>query len=378
MEELTVRSTSRVSARVSDIVLRETSTTRIVFHPMLLDNAKFQAAAVKGTFVFQRKGPNESWEDISAEPLSGLKKDESYRLTLDSTEMLKLFDALSALYQLYAREGIPIGETEFVRAKGALISLAALSEDQLRVFLEANDAAGSALIARLLAWATKARGVPELVVLLERVGHEALANLNTAVSLSALKESLGLWHTRQGESSEEFWQKLFANRSFLLEQLFSWPCTIIDEKAYVGGKTVHNTGGNIVDFLVKNRLTASAVLVEIKTPVTRVTGREYRGVPNVSGDLAGSVVQVLSYKASLTETYLTLCEPLREYEVFDPPCAVIIGNTRDLANVQQRRTFELFRRQLNGVEVITFDELFGRVEQLITLLEARMTSPVQE
>ncbi len=344
---------------------------------MLVDNAKLPAAAVKSTFVFQRKSPKGSWDGIPVEPLSGLKKGEGYRLTLDSAETLKLFGNLEALYQLYAAEGIAGGGIRFVRAEGALSSLAALSEDQLRVFLEANDAAGSALIARLLAWATTARGVPELVRLLEELGYEALANLNTAVSLSALKEGLELWRAHQEESAEQFWQELLATRSFLLDQLFLWPCTIIAEQAYVGGKSVQNTGGNIVDFLVKNRLTASAALVEIKTPVTQITGRNYRaGIPNISGDLAGAVVQVLTYKASLTETYRTMRESPSEYEVFDPPCVVIIGNTRELATVQQKRTFELFRRQLSGVEVITFDELFGRIERLIALLDAQAAAPV--
>jgi hypothetical protein len=381
MDELTVRSTSNVSAEVSDIILRQTSTTRLVFRPMLVDNQKLPAAAVKGTFVFQRKSPSKSWDDISAEPLSTLKKDEGYKLALNSSETLKFFGELSSLYDLYAKEGIPTGETEFVRARGALKSLAELSEDRLRVFLEANTASGSALIARLLTWAANAHGVPELVGLLEELGYEALAKLNTAVNVSALKESLELWRSYQEEGNEQFWQELLTSRSFLLEQMFSWPCTIVAEKAYVGGKTVHNTGGHIVDFLVKNRLTTSAALLEIKTPVTKLTGRDYRaGIPNVSGDLAGSIVQVLSYKASLSETYRTLqAGSSGTYEVFDPPCVVIIGRSRELSTVQQKRTFELFRRQLSGgVEVITFDELFSRVEQLIELLHAQTVAPAEE
>ena len=47
MDELTVRSTSRSSAEVSDIALRETTMTRLVFRPMLVDNPREQAAAVK-------------------------------------------------------------------------------------------------------------------------------------------------------------------------------------------------------------------------------------------------------------------------------------------------------------------------------------------
>ncbi|MFN2576412.1 MAG: hypothetical protein ABR607_01845 [Pyrinomonadaceae bacterium] len=61
--------------------------------------------------------------------------------------------------------------------------------------------------------------------------------------------------------------------SFVLEQVFSWPCSIVKDKAYVGGKNVTNTGGKIVDFLLKNRLTQNAALIEIKTPTTRFSGQ---------------------------------------------------------------------------------------------------------
>lgn len=41
----------------------------------------------------------------------------------------------------------------------------------------------------------------------------------------------------------------------------------------MGGKTVFNTGGKIVDYLVKNRITSSVALVEIKTPARRCWGK---------------------------------------------------------------------------------------------------------
>jgi hypothetical protein len=78
--------------------------------------------------VFQRKNGAAAWEDSPAEPLSSLKKDEGYKLSLSSTETLTFFQSVAGLYQLYGQEGIPGGQREFVRAKGALRSLAALSE----------------------------------------------------------------------------------------------------------------------------------------------------------------------------------------------------------------------------------------------------------
>lgn len=56
MTDLTVKSTSRISAECSDYVLRETATTRLVFRPLLVQNEKAPNASVKGSFIFQRKG----------------------------------------------------------------------------------------------------------------------------------------------------------------------------------------------------------------------------------------------------------------------------------------------------------------------------------
>jgi hypothetical protein len=379
MDELKVRSTSRVSAQVSDRVLRETGVTRLVFRPLLVNNAKAPAAAVKGTFVFQRKSPKATWKDVAAKPLSSLHKDEGYQLTLDSAETLSLYNHLADLYKLYQSEGIPLGETSYVRASGAMAALAELSDADLTVFLDANETLGTELITRLLRWAASAHDAPRLVSVLELLGPEALGDLDTAVSLRAIAEALSLWNENRENGSEEFWQKLLSERSFLLEQLFAWPCTIITEKAYVGGKTVQNIGGNLADFLLENDLTSSAALVEIKTPISPLTGKDYRaGIPNITGGLAGSVVQVLTYKASLIESYRTLRAQADTWEIHDPPCVVIIGDTRSLAGQEQRRTFELFRRQLVGVKVVTFDELFGRLEKLVEVLAARSVDPPVE
>lgn len=375
MSNVKITSTSRSSALVSDIVLRQTKITRLVFRPMLVHNPHDHEAAVKGTFVFQRKGPNEDWEDIPVAPLTSLKKGEGYHLELKSAELLEFYSQLKSLYRLHAREGLPKGEAEYVRAQEALLSVSELSDNQLRTFLGANAAAGAELIRRLLVWASESDEVGELVDLLESVGTRALGNLSAAVSIGSIREALDVWEAGDKDDSEEFWQAFLTKRSFLLEQVFSWPCTVVADKAYVGGKGVENRGGNIVDFLVKNRVTDNAALVEIKKPSTPLVGGRYRdGIPNISRDLSGALVQILSYKASLEETYRSLGRANSSYEVFDPPCVVIAGRAESFASKEAKRSFELFRRQLKGVDIIAFDELFSRLQSLVELLKARTES----
>ena len=73
------------------------------------------------------------------------------------------------------------------------------------------------------------------------------------------------------------------------------PCALYEAQAYVGGKTIDNHNGSALDFLYQNKLTNNVVLVEIKTPVTKLLGRQYRARSySMSDELSGGIAQVLS------------------------------------------------------------------------------------
>lgn len=377
MDKVIVHSTSSKSAEVSDIVLRQTNITRLIFRPILVTNPTHPRAAVNGTFIYQRKGLKDEWINSKTIPLSSLKKDEGYKLEIGSVEVLALFDGLADLYALHAREGIPRGDTEFIRVNRKLVQLAALSDSQLRQILIANDSVGTHLLTQLLAWATESDDPRRLVARLIGLGSASLRKLNVAIGLQSLKAAIATWHKNESFADEEFWQTTLTENSFVLEHVFSWPVTIVKGKAYLGGKSVMNTGGNIVDFLLKNRITTNAALVEIKTPATPLLGRQYRaGIFNPSEDLSGAIMQSLNYKHSLERDYLTITGRQPDlFESFDPACVVIVGNAKaQLETADRRKSFELLRGQHHGVRVITFDELFGKTEQLIDVLESSDTS----
>jgi len=373
MDEITVKSTSRVSATCSDIILRETSTTHLVFRPLLIVNPNEPDAGIKGTFLFQRKKTGNEWEDFETIPMSSLKSGEGYKIDLKSSELLMLFSELASLYRLHGETGVPLGQTKFIRATPQLVQLAKLTGTEVSEFLRANKAVGSSLLAKLLSWAIDLEELSPLFERLLELGPDALRKLNVAVGLQSLKSALQAWSENASCADEEFWHKSLSAYSFVLEQVFSWPTTIVKDKAYIGGKSVFNVGGNIVDFLMKSRLTQNAALIEIKTPVTPMVGQEYRsGVYNPSSDLSGAVMQILSYKHSLQEQYLTLTSGQVDlFESFNPQCAVIIGNAKQqLDHQDKRKSFELYRHQFPGVTIITYDELFAKTKQLIALLES--------
>jgi len=374
MEAKIVKSTSLSSAVSDDIVLRETHTTRLIFRPMLVTNPKNQAAAVKGIFIFQRKGSSGTWEDVETLPLSKLKKHEGVKLVIKSSELLKLYEELTALYEIYRAEGIPLGETRFIRASRTVKAVAEMSDEELTEVVRAKESMGSEALARLIRWASKADNFSLMFERLESLELDSLYKLNAAVGISTFKRALKTWSKNRNNADEEFWQNLLANHSFVLEQIFYFPIVIIKSKAYVGGKSVLNRGGNLVDFLIKNKVTKAVGLIEIKTLKTPLLGSRYRDeIYNISSELSGAVLQVLSYRENLTRERDSLLRGQGlDLESFDPKCVVIIGRVdRELDSPEKKQGFEIFRRQMSDVEIITYDEVFERIKRLVELLEGR-------
>lgn len=372
MDEIHTVSTSKSTAQATDVVLRETTTTRLIFKPLLVDNPKNPSASVKGDFLFQRKRRINDWEDFETIPLSSLKSGEGYKLELKTEELITLYNEITNLYEIYRQGGVPRGQRKFVQATPQLEQLAKLTDGDVANFLRSNSKIGVDLIAKLLNWAVNLDDPSPLIEKLVELNPESLHKLNAALGLQSLKRIQGKWSRNAHSSDEEFWQRMLREHSFVIEQVFAWPASIIKGKAYIGGKSVNNTGGNIVDFLLRNRLTRNAALVEIKTPATKLLGPDYRsGVPNASSDLSGSVMQILNYRHSLQEQFIALSKGQSDlFDSFDPQCAVIIGNAgSELDHQDKVKAFELFRNQLRGVLIITFDELFDRTQHLIDLLE---------
>ncbi len=95
--------------------------------------------------------------------------------------------------------------------------------------------------------------------------------------------------------------------------------------------------------------------------------------------MAGSVTQVLNYRHELVQNLNKLTEGTDvRLNAFNPKCAVIIGNAEaELKDQTARRSFELFRASLKDVEVVTYDELFRKVEILAELFSLKRTKKQQ-
>jgi hypothetical protein len=370
MEKITTKSTSLHTALASELILRETTMTRLVFQPMLVDNPSEKKASIKGRFVFQKKGKNEKWEDVKTAGLSQVKKGEEVTLPLKSGELRIFFDGLNDLYQLYKQHGAQLGQQTFTKTNPILAQLSSMEDAELEQVLQANSKLTGDLFAKFLTLATSEDDPVGLVNKLLELAPENLKNLNTSASLQALKNAVMEWHHNRDNSNEEDWQKLLTKHWQVVGQIFSWPVSIVQEKAYVGGKDISNTGGGLVDYLIKNQLTNNVSVVEIKTPLATLTGKEYRkGVYQMSNDLNGGIVQALNYKHSLMQAYNDL-GAAKLFENFDPKCFLLIGHAgHELQDMNKKRSFELFRNQLTDVQIITFDEMVMKAKNLIQILE---------
>jgi hypothetical protein len=158
------KSTSLRTAEVSDIILRDNQSTRLIFRPMIIDNAKNIEASVKGVFLYQKKSTIDLWEDFDTIPLTSVKKGEGYKLEIKSSELLLLTDELKELYGLYRAEGIPRGEKNYVRETPQLKLINGLSSSEISTFLNTNITIGTSLLTKLLNWAIKLGSSAESVV----------------------------------------------------------------------------------------------------------------------------------------------------------------------------------------------------------------------
>ena len=372
MKDIKIKSTSKCSAVADDIVIRTTKTTRLLFRPVLVENKSDPECSVKGSFIFQRKGAKDLWGNIQAPPLSAIKKDDIVKLDLHSAEIRILYRELASLYEIYCEAGIPKGKAHFVKATNTLQSLATMTDDELKAVIGGKGKIGARALSRLINWATKEDNFSLMFDRLEELGEAGLTALNSAVGVATLKRALKKWSDNRKNADEEFWQILLSSQVFVLEQLFLVPIVIFGTKAYLGGKSIDNRGGKIVDFLIKNNITDTLAILEIKTPVTKLLGAAYRkGVYNISKDLSGAVQQVLAYRDSLSRERDTLLNRDNlSAEILDPNCIVLIGHAQnELNSSDMKKSFELYRQQLKDVEIVTYDEMFYKTKRLVNVFE---------
>jgi hypothetical protein len=358
MTQFRTRSTSLMTTVIPEIVLRDGERTRLVFLPVLVENNMNRKAGVKGDFVYQRKLGKDVWVPIRTVPLSSLKAGEGYALNLSSNELLQLFEKLKDIYEFREEVGVPRGEATWIKAP-----YKAIAEN-----LDQDSGDAEAFLSNVIKWMATS---PQAITTIQRMmGTNQLPDLNARLGLASLKATVAAWEANKNNKREvEFWQKFLEERTYVICQILAFPVVVIQAQAYLGGTKVDDKGGKYTDFLMSNVLTRGTVVVEIKTPKTDLLGNEYRkGVRPFSTELSGAIAQVLQQRHIFVSKHLPVNhEP--ELTSAGICCFVIAGNTEQLADNALKDCFEMQRQSLHGVTILTFDELFRRVKDLIRLIE---------
>lgn len=191
-------------------------------------------------------------------------------------------------------------------------------------------------------------------------------------SAKRILDVLRIWENNRERDREDFWQATFSEHSYVLSQVFAVPVVLFQEQAYVGGIKVDRSGSKFVDYLLSSESSREAILVEIKKPTTQLLGPEYRpGTFRPSRELSGAITQVLTDRHELVKPDGFLPKLEGDLQAFKPKCVLIAGNAgEELHDDARRRSFEVFRAS-SDVEIVTYDELFRKVEILAELFSLK-------
>jgi hypothetical protein len=374
---LIVTPTSAQSADVSPITLNDQTTlVRLRILPKIVANRANPANNVEGIVTYEKRGsiadafPLDRGADFVSRQT--VKKDDALKLRLNSTETRNLYDSLTRLYAAADEMGsIPYGTTTYVAVDNAVRTLLGLLRNDPAAAHMIADNETFELIQELLKLLTQGTSSDELRDILKGLEDSNLQSLSSSLSVERLKRVRDEFGENLGNGTEQYWQDFFKRNAWIISQVFSIPCTLYDDQAYVGGKSFSGTGGNLPDFLYENKLTKNLAIVEIKTPKTQLLGQPYRGNSySMSKEFSGAISQVLSYKQSLLNEFNSIyVNSGGNIEAFSPRCVVVLGNTKELQTDRTKMgSFENFRACLNGVTVLTYDELLSRVDDLLGIL----------
>jgi len=352
-EMITTRSVGRGIADIQqDFVLEDKPRTKTIFRAQIHDGG------FRGQIIRYRKDVNGNTMDVVPVNFNQLHADESIQVELPTAAAAALDEAFAVLAQLLRDQGVRYGENQFsINQAGALMVTDSNKSAVIRGLLEQD--LGEEV------WHDLSETNPDLATRL------SWAKIH-AIRTSALEEfEQAITDTGKNEN---WWQNFFSGNKWIFGYGLNYQIlrTVQEQPQYTGAN-VTRSGGQRGDFLQSTSAEVRfTVLVEIKKPSTALLHEEYRnGAWNVANELSGGVAQVQSnakrweVEGSRTDANRDLVEGEHDAYTVQPKGIVVIGNTAQLDTRDKRNSFELFRRNLNNPEVITFDELLERARFII-------------
>ncbi|MCW7540979.1 DUF4263 domain-containing protein [Aquabacterium sp. A7-Y] len=208
-----------------------------------------------------------------------------------------------------------------------------------------------------------------------------LLGLKAVIELVTLKELIGTMEEMLARNlTEPRWQAFFKDNPFILSLAFPHPVILVEDQASVGGTLLSGKGESVADFLLQQRFTGGLALIEIKRPSSKVLEKDpFRGdlfAPH--RDLTSAIAQVLDQRTQLHLNFtLKAQDPkLKDTHISSVSCVVVIGTTPN--GIDQQRSFDLYRHSTRDVAIVTFDELLGKLKEILRLLTPLEPPPAQQ
>ncbi len=345
MSEFTITPESYRTSRISPLVLSESERVQVSFEGQQVDNLHNLRKNIKGKLVIKKKNKSiSSFSEIEKFGRKDIKSNEYIEISLDTEETYKLAEGLFNYYvSLGGKRTNPFSEITYVQKDDRL--------ERLKELLNNKDD------------------------LLEVLSQIDISSINTAVNIECLRRvRQELRVNMDNDNERSFWQPFFEKNAWVLAQLFHSPVMLFEGNKYLGGKGIDDHGGQYADFLYKNEITDNVSIVEIKSPVKGLLGKEYRQIYPVSDELSGGVNQLIKQKNELLKEYNSLYEKSSKkgmpFNANNIECYLVIGNVGEL-NPDQKEVFDSYRNELRSVHIVGFDELLKRTENLLSLFEQR-------
>lgn len=187
----------------------------------------------------------------------------------------------------------------------------------------------------------------------------------------------------QISKDESLWQNFFELNTWIfgfgLQYIINIPLEEKKLEQVVEGFDVINRGKR-ADALMKSKgIINSLCFAEIKTHKTKLLNASYR--PSVfppSNELSGGIAQVQKTIQSSIENLINKINPTdsdgnptgEEIFLYRPKSFLLVGNlnefiTENGVNKEKYSSFELYRRSIKDIEIITFDELLERAKFIV-------------
>lgn len=378
--EFTVETVGRDIATVKpDLVLEEdtvvdgTPLTRTVFR------AEVQPKGVRGWLIKQKRDKDEEWSDTKKIDFRKLKSGDGASIELSTHALERVVEQYEVLRSHITQHGLRPGRHTYVSGE----------RDQVMIVNSRSIAAsiGAALEAQPDEefWEELATNQPAL---LRRLAYGALhedRRRQLQIFELLLKDSanLGKYATKVKLTDckpEKVWQHFFEQNPWIFGYGLDYQyLNILQREATIGSPTVAGTDREIVDFLMAT--SEYTVLVEIKTPDTPLMAQSKNRSNSwrLSTDLIHAQSQILEQRASFQSYADVNHDKLFDkhgnrisQRTLNPRVVLVVGrlsHVQEATSEQERdikmRTFELYRRELHNITILTYDELCERASHIL-------------